>query len=180
MRLGIRYRFPGPGMVRIADDLMAPGEYGITVDDEALPYVVELDVVLEDQRPSCKEIRCIRRPGGPPVTSEGIREIPVSGILRHTLQDVAYRVDEISPGQYKLTPVSKGNDIEATYQAARRRFPLTDDRLEKAALLYQEAEARGDPPTKNVAEAMHVSRSTAARLVREARKRGHLPERGKP
>lgn len=179
MRLSIRYRIPGAGMLRIGEGLMAPGEYGITLDGEDIPYVIELDVALEAEKPVCKELRARQRPGGPPVTSETLRRIPVARILRDTLQDVAFRVTETGPGEYRLEPVHEQEDVEATFAAARKREPLTENRLEKAALIYRDAEARGDPPTKAVAEAMHVSRSTAARLVREARNRKLLPERGK-
>jgi hypothetical protein len=142
--------------------------------------------VLEDGKPVCQTLRCIRRPGGPPVTGEGIRKIPVAGILRHTLPDVALRITETGPGQYVLTPILPGGEasedqmmaaVREAMAVAPKRYPVTEARLKKAALLYSDAEARGDPPTKHVATSMTVSRATASRLIREARNRGYLPER---
>jgi hypothetical protein len=53
--------------------------------------------------------------------------------------------------------------------------PATVRRLHRAADLYQEAFAAGDPPTRAVAVAMNLTAPAAANLVRRAREAGLLP-----
>ena len=177
VQVSARYRFPGAGFTSIGQGLALPGEYGLSIDDEALPYLVEMDVRVEDGKPTCEALKVARRPGGPPVTGEGIRKLPVAGFLRHTVQDVAYRVTETGSGTYKLEPLERKEMPAARqlYEATRRRESMSDERLQEAARSYREAERRGAAPAEAVRQAMFVSRSTAARLVRAAREKGLLP-----
>jgi hypothetical protein len=53
----------------------------------------------------------------------------------------------------------------------RQRGPLTDEDLKRVAAAYGEAAKRRIPVKQNVAEALGVSESTAARYIREAKSR---------
>jgi hypothetical protein len=56
----------------------------------------------------------------------------------------------------------------------RRGSPVSDANLRQVADLYRAAFRRGDPPTRTIADEMHIARSTAARWVAKARDRGML------
>ncbi len=56
----------------------------------------------------------------------------------------------------------------------RRGSPVSDGDLREVAKLYRTAYERDDPPTRTIADTMHVSRPTAARWVGKARERGFL------
>jgi hypothetical protein len=81
------------------------------------------------------------------------------------------------PRPVALTTAERAEFYEQFATGSRRPrqgSPLTDDNLRQVAELYRVAVERGDPPTQTVADAMHVARSTAARWVGAARKRGFL------
>jgi hypothetical protein len=169
-------RFPG-GMVPFGEGLSLPAGYEVRVDDDQFPCVVELEVAVVDGRPQCRELRVSAREGGPPVTSEEIRRLPIAGFLRHTAQYAAYRHELLPNGSVKFTPIAD-QDIDAVYGQLRRRGPRRGrdhERLKEVAGIYQAALARRDPPTQTVANVMSVAQSTAAKLVRAARNEGLLP-----
>jgi hypothetical protein len=83
-------------------------------------------------------------------------------------------------GDFAVNPVPSGERVafyeQYTSKARRPRrgSPVTDEHLTQVAELYRAAFERGDPPTQTIADTMHVARSTAARWVGLARKRGLL------
>ncbi len=68
------------------------------------------------------------------------------------------------------------NNIRAALETplAKRRNRITQSHLAEVARIYRAAVEVGTPPTRAVEEKMHVSHSTAARWVGQARKAGEL------
>lgn len=152
-------------------------------DDGSLPYDVEFEVDLVDDRLACTELTCRRRPDGPAVTKTGVAALPLS-----KLQDGAFRKEarsdsglEIDGSRMTVTVTSEDEPPpEAVPYAAfhgrrtRQANKVTDDELRDVAAVYREALKRGDPPTLTVAEQLVYSRATAGRRVQAARKLGYL------
>jgi hypothetical protein len=170
---------PGSRAVRFGADLALPSRFEVEVlphAEDALPYALDLVVVVEDGAPRCEELRASRLEGGPPVTAEGLRRVPVASIVRDAAARAALRVERQRRGA-KLTPI--GENDEDFYRAlrktkARGRTRLTDDELEEVATIYRAAHARGEAPTETVREVLRTSRASASRWIREARDRGFL------
>jgi hypothetical protein len=93
------------------------------------------------------------------------------------LQEARQKRRNPPPQQVALTAAERAEFYEQFAIGARQPrqgSPLTDDNLRQVAELYRVAVEHGAPPTQTVADQMHVARSTAARWVGAARKRGFL------
>jgi hypothetical protein len=139
------------------------------VKQEINGYAVEVDVVPEAGRLVAQAVRVTNLPGGPAVTGEAIRSVPVAMLTklaaRHLMQFTEHEgYTEWEPG---LTLDS------ATVARLRENGPRTET-LEAVTYLYRLALLVGDPPTKVVETVLGVPRSTAGRWVAAARKHGLL------
>jgi hypothetical protein len=142
--------------------------------EEGLPYRLELRVVYEDGRFIVDQLTVKRREGGPPVTTEGLREVPVAAFLRLAVESNIMRVGPTirdgDKSSWKLTWASP----LALSERARAGAGPSDEDLRTVAALYQVAYATGQAPTKLVMNRLELPRSTASRWVRMARERGLL------
>ena len=179
---GIEVRFNmGGRKVRLGGYVM-PERYSVRINDQAYPYVAELEVVVEGGRVACESIRLLRREGGPPIQGATLR-LPIAGILRHTAPVVALRVVNRDKG--KWAPVGE-EDLEGFYETFRKqerrsgRRPITEDTLRRVAKAYRSALQTG-APVEAVRRSFdpEISRSHAGRLVMRAR-RQRDPRTGKP
>ena len=173
---------PGCGVANYGSQFVIPREFKARVDDTRYPAVIAMRVVVADGgRAECDLLECSRRAGGPPITGEVLREIPVAAILRDVLAAAALEIQFDAEGARLLQRAGQArlDDLfvkyhEVTREPARRGVPVTDGRLREVASVYRGAALAGLPATKTVAEVMHVSRSTAARWVMKARDAGLL------
>jgi hypothetical protein len=141
--------------------------------EEGLPYRLELRVVHEDGRFVVDQLTVKRREGGPPVTTEGIREIPVTAILRLAVESNVMRAGPtIRKGNTSSWEWTWASPL-ALSERTRRTGP-TDADLQTVADLYHVAYATSQPPTKLVMNRLDLPRSTAGRWIALARKRGLL------
>lgn len=162
----------GPG-------LGAPREFTFRVEEERL-YSLEADVVYEQPIGGrmghfvVDRLTVRRRDDGPPITSEGLRQIPVAAFLRLAVEGSLLRVGptirEGNKSTWKLTPTGP---IALSERARAGGGPSEDD-LRAVADVYQLAHVTGGAPTKTVMERLGLPRSTASRWVRMARERGLL------
>lgn len=146
-----------------------PKRFGQAFTARRLPYRVEIDVVLEGDRFVCETLKAERKKGGPPVTSEGVRRIPVQDLIRTAALQFIHRVKE--------NPRAKGEVIISPGIGSFKRLALagpTDEALEHVALVYRLAYACNEAPTKAVIEAFGLSQSTGERWVSKAREKGLL------
>src|SRR5665647_2744473 len=123
--------------VHAGSDLYAPTWVELTVtgmEDIDVDYVAVL--VLEGWRYAVQELRILRRDGGPPITSELIRGIPVAMLIRGTVREsVELRIVEPSP---KGTVSHRVTDVVLTPKERRRIVSAgpTDETLLWVARVY--------------------------------------------
>ena len=166
------------GVTHVSPGLAVYSSYRFDVDDPALPGIVSIEIRMNGRAPTCQSFRVQQRDSGEPITAEAIRQIPLAGIVRHSVEWALYEVRDEKPGKALLVKVSTQKQIEAGYKATARQKPYTEERIRQVADLYNEALRDGKPPTKYVEQSLPASRSTTARLVREARDRKLIPPRG--
>ena len=161
-----------------SEGLHLPPRYGVEVDDDACPFLVELQVVVSDGRPRCSEVRFRQRPDGAPVTSESLRAVPLARFLRESTAAYSVWVQYGADGEVMFVQASGRGDMPAHDRAAARRprRQLTDD------LLRQVAEVMAEAPSTPVVAVMRrfgpMSRATASRWRKAALDR--FPEQTPP
>jgi hypothetical protein len=145
----------------------------IWVRDEGR-YDLELRVVYEAGRFVVDELTVKRRTGGPPVTSEGIREIPVAALLRRAVEGQLMHVGPPIRGEGKTSwEMTWAGPVTLSERAQGGGGPSDAD-LRAVADVYHVAYATGGPPLKTVMNRLGLPRSTASRWIRMARERGLL------
>lgn len=154
--------------VSLGGDLTGPVSVEIR-DDDAAGYKLRMVAVLENGRYVVDELSVTRRAGGPPVTGEALRSIPVTNVLRTGVQKHFMRAERTGGRTTRLTPVTMPDDV-----AAITANGPTDEALRWVADIYRAAYALGDSPTQAVEQDLQLARSTAGRWVSLARKRGFL------
>ena len=167
--------------IPIGPGLGAPREFTFRVEEEGL-YSLEADVVYEQPVGGrmghfvVDRLTIRRREDGPPVTTEGLREIPVAAFLRLALEGSLLRIgpterdEERRTSSWKLTPLGP---IALSERAQAGGGPSDAD-LRAVADIYQLAYLTGAAPTKTVMQRLDLPRSTASRWIRMARDRGLL------
>lgn len=139
----------------IGGGFLLPSDATVEVDDPEVPYLVKIGVTLEDGRYQCTSIECLRRtktvPHGPPVTSKGLRQLPLQRLVATALTSQA---EQLTHRSEFITEES--------------------DELLRVAAAYRFAYAIGLPPTKHVAEELGIPGSTATKKVMKAREAGLL------
>ena len=156
-------------LVSFGKGFALPDKFSISFD-KRLPYRVTLEVILVGERFEVESLKAERKKNGPPVTSEGIRKIPVQELVRSEATRLIHRVKKNpkSPGESIITPARlQGLDRFAAEGP-------TDEALQHVAVIYRVAFAVRDRPTKAVEEAFGLARSTAARWVSTARDLGFI------
>lgn len=154
-------------MVEVAPGLAMPRM--ITIDCEGVAgYNVSMDVAGQDGRLAAVEIRVTQRPGGPPVTGEALRSIPVAAVTK--LAGAKVVTFEQKDGYVEMTARVLTPEM---VEDIRESGP-TKKTLDWVAYLYRLAVLQGEPPTQAVETTLQVPRSTAGRWVAQARRQGFL------
>lgn len=122
-------------------------------------YDLVLEIELEDGRYHCRQLRMTSREGGPEVTGEALRSVPVAGIVGDGVRSIAH-LAAVFGG---LRPPDNLAEHGPTREA-----------LEWVARIYRLAYAVGDTPKKAVESALDLSPATAGRWVAKAREAGYL------
>ncbi|MDQ3103705.1 MAG: hypothetical protein M3Q87_00505 [Actinomycetota bacterium] len=150
---------PGLGIARLVT---------VTVEDWS-GYDVAVEVVPEGGRLVAQEVRVHRRDGGPAVTGEAIRSVPVAALTKQAARHVLTFVQKDGYTEWTPTQQLTAADVAAIQEAG----PTTAS-LRWVAYLYRLGLVMGDPPTRTVEKALELPRSTAGRWVALARERGFL------
>lgn len=132
-------------------------------------------------------VECVRveigasfdNPGEPdprPIQASDLRRLRLGELVEHAKRRRLRELEAI---------LSDEGFPQVARRRARRALPdardavgkprLSDADLDEVAAIYRAAWARGDPPTKAVADELHVARSTANKRVARARALGKLP-----
>jgi hypothetical protein len=147
-------------------------------------YAVELEVEVDDRGAgTCRSVRIwpIERLAES-VSGEELDRLSFDELVRRAVAHAAMRSTAVARGPSgnpsHLLTNAEGDDFyrQLTKGARRPRkgSPVTDSNLQTVADVYRMAVERGDPPTKTVANQLHIARSTAGRWVQKARERGFL------
>lgn len=129
-------------------------------------YAVSLTVGVQAGRYVCEELTVRQVEGGPPVTTEGLRDIPVATLIQRSAAGTFLEATALGGGEVKAEPIGEPPEMD-------RRHP-SEAALRYVALLYRMGYLVGEPPTGLVATTLNTSRPTAARWVADARERGFL------
>jgi hypothetical protein len=166
-------------LVRLGPGLAAPREFTFSLKEE-WRYSLEAGVVYEQPAGGdmghfvCNQLTVKRRKDGPPITTEGLREIPVAAFLRAALEFHLMRGGPvIREGNTSTLTLTWAGPIALSERARAGAGPSEKD-LRAVADVYQLAYVTGGAPTKTVMERLGLPRSTASRWIRMARDRGLL------
>lgn len=150
---------------------------------DGIPECVGLDVRLFHE----KKGALYTAPGAEPqaITATLFRQIPVASLIEERAKFLKLMSAYSAAGGKGSNPkarsaaksMAEAFDKRATRHAGSRRY-WTRERLETVAEVYRDALARKDAPTRAVAEAIPVSHSMAAKLVRRCRDEGLLGQTG--
>jgi hypothetical protein len=134
-------------------------------------YDITIEPMVQRGRLVAREVRIRQREGGPPVTNEAIRSVPVAALVAKAAQDVLAieRMDE-SGAVTRTGPVWPS---DALVKQVRELGPTTEV-LRMVADIYRIGLLTGQPPTKAVEKALALPRWTAGRYIAAARDRGFL------
>jgi hypothetical protein len=159
-------------IVHVGCDLYAPSRVELKLTDvEYLTADILAVMVLEGRRYVVQELRITRRDGGPPITSELIRGVPVHSLIRGSVS-AALQLRIPQPGPGGTTAHTMG--LLVLPQKERHRLVKagpTDETLLWVARVYIMADLAGDPPAKHVRDAFGVPTSTAGYWIRRAKDR---------
>jgi hypothetical protein len=181
----------------LGEGIAVPKHVLYDLDEPWLPYLARAVIENTPAGPRCVDLRLVARPGGPPVTPEGLRRVPLGKVVRavERHQDVMHTMDQASlerlPSHIRDSigegPVwgaggSRARGDRDAYRRALarqraegRRWRLDEATLREVAAVYREALAVGRPPTAAVQEHFGLAtRGQAAKWVRRARQEGHL------
>lgn len=156
------------------DDLLFPRGFRVRVDDDGLPYVLELELAVMGGRPACRAVRFAMRDGDVPVRARGLRAMPLDSIVRAIAASYSYRATRTSSGGSLIAPVNDDRARQAWESLATQVKPAsrrTPEHLRKVAEVASAAPGR---PIKAVEDAWGVSYSTARRWVKAAEAEGLL------
>jgi hypothetical protein len=173
LRVHIEAPEPDVPEIQLSAGLALPARLAFEVDDFE-GYNLRFGIALDDGRYVCRALEVQQRDGGPPVTAESIRTVPVKEIVRAGVRNALLGRQLFDT---VFDAVREQREPAQTYQVPaglKVKGPPTDDLLRWVAQTYELAYALNDPPTKSVQDALGVSRATAGRWVAEARRRGLL------
>lgn len=155
-------------------ELVAPGlviEKGLRYREHIHDYDVEVEIGAHNGRLVARELRVRQIAGGPPVTVEGIRALPVARLVRLAGSDLQRADTDGSDSSAWLDTANKPSKAEAKQMVADGP---TDRTLQLVAYLYRWSNAVGDPPVKTLENYLELSRSKTSRWITLARERGFL------
>ncbi len=153
--------------VLVAPGLVMPDVVTVYGEDVA-GYDVEIEVVPNDGRLVARDVRVLQREGGPAVTGEALRSVPVATLTKYAARHAM--AHEYADGVTSMTVRVFNAEVAEHLRSAG---PVSST-LEAVAYLYRVAVLMGEPPTKAVEETLGLPRSTAGRWVALARREGHL------
>lgn len=154
-------------LVTVAPGLAGPPEMTLTAK-EYRGYDVEVTVAFDGSRYVVRRIAIEQRDGGPPVTTEAMRDIPVTGLMRYLMSSALRRETKHADGSSTLEQLDDWTADHVT------RYGPTDEALTVLAQMYRLAYVCGERPTKAVQDNLKLPRSTAGRWIALARERGIL------
>ena len=134
------------------------------VDDPSLDVVVDLELDVEGDRLVITRFAVERRPGGPPITMDVLKSLPLVRLAAKAA------TDGVLTGLVHVTTTNGTTTVTPAHASEIEALPEID----RTAVAYRAALFFGLPPTVTVAEMLGVSRDVAAKRVQAARRAGLL------
>lgn len=131
--------------------------------------VWQIDVDLVDDRLACTRLEVTRKSSGPAITSELVRAVPLARYVHQLAMKNVWQTIESDGDRFDAESTSPPSKTTAELLAEGP----TDEALAHVASVYRLAYISGVPPTKAVVD-LGLTRPTAQRWLRAARKKGHL------
>lgn len=161
--------------IPVAPGLVAKSPVRFSVEDvNGYDVVLDVDAVpmsaARSGRFVCRQLTVSQREGGPPVTSEAVRSIPVARLTKEAGARHVWSFDSSEGG---INILSKRALTDEMVQRFKATGP-TDESLWWVAYVYRLALVAGEPPTKTVEQALELPRSTTGRWIAAARQRNFL------
>ena len=142
-------------------------------DREPLDYDIEMTLDVIGGRMQCVRLCAVQRDGGPPVTTENLRRVPVGQII--TLASLDGRlVSECVPDPENPGSFVPAADSWTPPPVDFAEAGMTDEALEQAARVYRMALATGARPFGVLERDFNLPRAKASRWITTARRRGIL------
>lgn len=140
-------------------------------DVEPIDYTVKMTIDVVAGRLHCVELCARQRDSGPPVTTEGIRRIPVSTYVQLAAIELGV-VREVVPvdGNPDIAEEVEWTPPPADFAAEG----MTDEALRQVSRVYRWAMATGDRPYGLLEREFSIPRAKASRWITTARRRGLL------
>jgi hypothetical protein len=171
----------GPGLLVKKDDATLvhfpdPIRATVTTDAHTIQLVVTID--RDTLRPVVDELHVVKRPGGTHVSADVLRSLGLKDALKTIAERTAttWRLTEDGKSwEYDLLGEGTAPQDAALAFKPTGKHAVPFGEVERAATAYRDALAAGRrDATLAVADALHVSRTTAARRIAKARQAGLL------
>jgi hypothetical protein len=180
---GAAYEYRQIGKSPFALPLEATASTG---DGADLPYYVTIDIENRSGVPECTRLVLERRPDGPPVTTEGLRKIPVGKLIEWAAYTNMVKLDDpekgISGGFTPFQEITFDEDTPAHEIAAQadevvaaikrdqrsQRRRITDDDLRQLADVCRRADAFGSSYIRLAELEMGLTHDQARQWKRKA------------
>jgi hypothetical protein len=157
-------------MVPIGEGRYVPLVFKVTVESRT-DLMADIDIEMRGREAVCTGLTLHRADGGA-IQQEELQAFPLADYVNAAVDAQAVSRDT-EPGDVRVIAPEETAPITGGPRVRRR---VTDEVLQEVALVYREAYERGEAPTAAVQRRMRRSRSTAGRLVMQARQRGFLGE----
>jgi hypothetical protein len=141
-------------------------------DTDPLDFIVEMELDIVAGRLACTRLAAHQMDEGQPITSEGLRRVPVA---EYVATAAAYGTEIL----LERIPESDGSHRLAQFAPPPRDFlaaGMSDQALEQVARIYAWAQATGRKATGILLNDYGMPRPTATRWIQTARRRGILSD----
>lgn len=149
-----------------------------------MPYVITMEITTMAREPEINRVNVERTlpTVGEPITGGLLRDLPLGRMLRAALEVAARPLEEVHGeevpgGAFRVPGVTPPGSAEVGNrpQLPGRGRSMDRDTLAAVASVYLAAQREGRAPTQAVADVFGTSRSSAGRVVVQARRAGLLP-----
>lgn len=154
-----------------------------TGDESDLPYLVTVDIENTGGAPECTRLVIERRPGGAPITSEGLRNVPVARLVEWAAHSSTVILKDPARGvEGGVVPLAEApwSDGEALrivdavdHDRTTGRRRITDEDLRKLAEVCTRADALGTSYIRLAELELGLTHDQARQWKRKAIVAGH-------
>jgi len=153
-------------------------DFRVLIDDDALPYLVEMRIEVDVDRHGCRELVCRSRRDGAPVTGAGVRKLRVSEMVSAAVTVAGLDCDRRFG---KKTRKKSTNELRSILQAAesqlqqRERRAMDDRHLVEVAVICRATDGGPTAEVREISKRLNTSERNAWRWRKVARERGMIP-----